>query len=237
MVWLIVLILLIILIVLIVSEIVLRYSDEHLRHYNHTFDLKPEHQNLKVDEIGIVRSSLSWYPFKSNVCCHTDIICRCGLDYIMIIEFANPHRLFTLKVNPINNEFKIKNWVYRITEMWEVKQNYVVSEVFNLRKLLLSIPYHMFSHNCHHVCQMVLDIITSRTIKNYDKHFEFTKSNFLPIIYIKSYLKDLIGFNVVETHTESKVTHTEPKATHTESKVTHTKSKHHKSKSHKKHIH
>lgn len=84
--------------------------------------------------------------------------------------------------------------------MWKVKRNYTVAEVFNLRRTLAELPYHMISHNCHHVCQMVLDIVLEHTINDFDKHFEFVNSNFLPIIYMKSYLKDLFNVDVIEKH-------------------------------------
>ena len=113
-----------------------------------------------------------------------------------------------VKVNPNPKTFKFRlhNYTYRITEMHnlnsycsESKIIWRIGDVYKLFTQILQLPYHRLKFNCHHVVNFVLDIVSNGKLKCKLNKFEFNNfENYKPFLYVYNYLKEQLGFKVVD---------------------------------------
>ena len=216
-------ILIIILIVIIICEIINRRCDENLWHVKYLFK-KPKYTNYIIDSIGITRSITHFWPNpKSDLNSHTDIITYCHnpktnkFHYILIYTSNYKHLPLdetvddeNIKYNMFSNvkivkpnqnmKFIMDGYKYRITEIYNLKnKKWTVGEVYDLYTQLLQIPYHRLKFNCHHVANLVLDIVVDENRKHKLNSYEFNNfENYKPLLYIYNYFKEQLGFKVVD---------------------------------------
>lgn len=201
-----VLILVLILVVLVVNEGLNELSDHYTLERN--WGVVPnKYPNVKIIGAGISKSIVSFTTFHSNVLSHTDVVCLSDVgEYYNITECYNDNSvrkkkwIEIFKVQPVNNMFKIRGFDYKIFNMFDLHGTTSLDLAFQLLVNEIRLPYHIFKNNCHHSAYRVIEIlsdmdITRRFSEHYDPNFfEFYKSNYRPLIYIKEFVSDLWTF-------------------------------------------
>jgi len=216
-------ILILILIIIIICEIINRKCDENIINVRYLFK-KPKYTNYIIDSIGITRSITHFWPNpKSDLDSHTDIIAYChnpknNKFYYILIYSTNYknlpmeelekqgnvkyHMITNIKIVEPNKYYKfiLDNYKYRITELYNLNnEKWTIGEVYDLYTQILQIPYHKLKFNCHHVVNFVLDVVVDDKNRNKLNRFEFDNSeNYKPLLYIYNYLKEKMGFKVVD---------------------------------------
>jgi hypothetical protein len=215
----------IILIIIIICEIINRKCDENIWNVRYYFE-RPKYKNYIIDSIGITRSITHFWPNpKSDLNAHTDIITYChnpknnkfcyvilytsnylDLPLARIIDTDNikyTNYLATSKVKPDKYlKFMLNNYKYRITEMYNLEESnkeWKIKDVYEILEQLLQIPYHRLKFNCHHVVNLVLEITLGKNRKHVLNSYEFNNyENYKPILYLYNYMKEQLGFKVVD---------------------------------------
>jgi len=216
--------LIIILIVMIICEFVNRHCDETL--WNIRYQFRPvKYGDYIVDAIGLTRSiTYFWSSRTSNLNSHTDIILYSHnpnsknpkFHYILIYTSHIGSKPLAETINDVNVKyheysdivkviptdrfnFKLNGYKYRITEMHIPEKTWTVSEIYDIFKQLCQIPYHRLKFNCHHVCNLLLDVVLDTHVHKLNK-YEFDNSeNYKPLLYIYNYIKERLGHKVVDT--------------------------------------
>ena len=217
-----------ILIILIICEILTRVFDNNLIYSKISHIGKPElFKDYKILSIGITRSLTYFLPNpKSDIDTHTDLILYClnqknnKFYYVLMYEdriinepseqIENSNKVFTdIKIVKPNKylKFKSNKFTYRITEMYDCKnKNWTISEIYELYKELLSLPYHRLKFNCHHLTNMILNIILDKRRKYILNMFEFDNTeDFKLLKYIYGYIKEKFGISSVDVLSYKKI--------------------------------
>lgn len=200
-------IIILILVVLIINEITNRIFDNHVIERDWEI-VKNKYPGVKIIGVGISKSIVSFTSVHSNVLSHTDIICLSDTgDYYNITECYDDSRSIDYKkkwievhkVKPsIKNKFKLRGFDYRIFEMVPVSEIVDLDTIYRLVVDESKLPYHFLKNNCHHSVQRIIDVLTDRNVSGkyskiyHPKYFEFYKSSYRPLIYIKEFVSDLV---------------------------------------------
>lgn len=218
--------LIIIIIIIILSLLISNFCDRNLLHIKIKFIPADDLGKYKVDAIGIARSMTRFLSSDTNnINCHMDIIMYAHDSETFKHEFIilcqdwynksinpddpidpndlnHPYKQYVkaIIVEPNDKlQFKINGYKYRITEFHKLsKENWIINDVYDVLQDLLKLPYHRLKFNCHHVAQLIIDIVTDTKHKINLKHFEFIHNNIEPLTYVYVYLKDVFGCQVIE---------------------------------------
>jgi len=212
-------ILIIVAIILIIVQIVNNYCDNTLIKIGIDDRNDGKYSNLKIDKIGITRSVTFFFPDPtSSIYAHTDIIMKCydpksdKYKFIVMYEGSDDPRaakningshdvyinLKSVKLDKKFN-FKLDCYNYRVTNMFNTNGNWTVGEVYELYKEVLTIPYHKIKFNCHHLVNLIIEIVIGKHRDHKINGFEFDNTDkFKPLKYVCGYLKEKIGLKAVD---------------------------------------